>query len=119
MDFNAESEGWLRVEEVHEDGTLVIRQSYPESTPTRTSTFRLAMGCSTSRPSVKSVRSTRARERTAQSFVTGHSHATLALPTGVNKDAVKATYKDGILEVRIPWASEPEGASTKVPVDRS
>ena len=52
-------------------------------------------------------------------FRYGQFSRDIGLPRGMDKDAVKAEYKDGILEVRIPWPKEKEEASTKVPVTRS
>ena len=43
----------------------------------------------------------------------------MSLPEGVNDDDVTATYKDGILEVRIPMpAEEAKPPVTKVPIAR-
>ena len=42
---------------------------------------------------------------------------TLELPTDVHADKVKATFKDGILEVRLPKTEEAEKKEIKVKVD--
>ena len=52
-------------------------------------------------------------------FRYGQFSRDIALPAGLDKDAVKAEYKDGILEVRIPWPTEPASTSTKVAITRS
>ena len=41
------------------------------------------------------------------------------LPVGVDHHAVKATYKDGILEVTMPWTSDDTTMLTKVPISRA
>src|SRR5262245_14769030 len=51
-------------------------------------------------------------ERSFGSFV-----RTLELPTDVHGDKVKATFKDGILEVRLPKTEEAEKKEIKVKVD--
>jgi HSP20 family protein len=51
-------------------------------------------------------------ERSYGSFV-----RTLELPTDVHGDKVKATFKDGILEVRLPRTEEAKRKEVKVKVD--
>jgi HSP20 family molecular chaperone IbpA len=41
------------------------------------------------------------------------------LPQGAVADEVKATYDNGVLEVRIPCPKKTHEASTKVPVTRT
>jgi HSP20 family protein len=36
----------------------------------------------------------------------GSFQRSIALPQGVNADEIKATYEDGVLEVRVPKAEE-------------
>lgn len=43
----------------------------------------------------------------------GSFSRTLPLPPGVKESDIAATYKDGILEVRIPM---PKSSATKVPI---
>jgi HSP20 family protein len=40
------------------------------------------------------------------------------LPEGVRDDDITASYKDGILEVRVPMPAEEKPPVTKVPVAR-
>jgi HSP20 family protein len=49
----------------------------------------------------------------------GSFHRDLPLPKGVTQADVKASYKDGILEVRVPVpAEELAPASVKIPIDK-
>ncbi len=43
---------------------------------------------------------------------------TLPLPAGTKDDEIKASYKDGILEVRAP-VQDPQAGRSKVPIQRS
>ena len=43
----------------------------------------------------------------------------IALPAAVDGAKVKATYKDGVLEVRVPIPPEAKLESTKVPIKRT
>jgi HSP20 family protein len=38
----------------------------------------------------------------------GHFSRSVTLPAGVQEDAIKADYKDGVLEVRVPKPEEPK-----------
>ena len=50
-------------------------------------------------------------------FHYGNFVRTLPLPVGASDKDVKATYKDGILEVRIP-VDRKEAEAKKVPIER-
>jgi HSP20 family protein len=48
----------------------------------------------------------------------GFSRA-LPLPEGVNEDDIKASYKDGILEITVPVPEAPKAEATRVPISRA
>ena len=85
--------GWLRVEEYDDAGTLVVRAELPDIDPDKDvyrSEFRYG------------------------SFVRN-----VPLPNGVKEGDVTASYKDGILEIRVPVAAEEEKPPVrKVPISR-
>jgi HSP20 family protein len=112
-------EGWLRVEEVHEDGTLVVRVELPGVDPDKDIDVSVAEGML--HISAKREERTEHKDKASyrSEFRYGEFSRDLVLPTGVDKDAVKAEYKDGILEVQIPWPVEPKATSSKVPISRS
>jgi HSP20 family protein len=119
LDFEAESEKWLRVEQVKEDGTLVIRAEIPGIDPDKD--VEVNVNDSVLHISAKREERSEKKDKASYSseFRYGEFSRDLELPPGVDKDAVKAEYKDGILEVRIPWPAEVEKKTTKVPVSRS
>ena len=51
-------------------------------------------------------------------FRYGMFRRTMPLPAGVKDDDIKASYVDGILEVRVPAAEQPAPAIRKIPVSR-
>jgi HSP20 family protein len=55
--------------------------------------------------------------RTRSEFSYGSFRRTLPLPVGASEDDVKATYKDGILEIRVP-VDHKAAAARKVAVQR-
>lgn len=117
LDLGEEPEGWLRVEEVHEDGALVIRVEIPGIDPEKD--VEVTVTDHTMRISAKREERSEKKNGYRSEFRYGEFQRSLPLPTGVDKDSVKAAYKDGILEVRIPWPAETETGSTKVPIART
>ena len=47
----------------------------------------------------------------------GSFHRRLAMPAGIDADQVKASFTDGVLEVRIPKPAQPEAKSRQVPIN--
>lgn len=107
----------LRVEEFSEDGTLVVRAELPGIDPDKDVDISLHDGVL----HIKGERSAH-HEQSKKTFYRsefsyGMFERTLPLPAGTTQDDVKATYKDGVLEVRIPMQTA-ESAAAKVPVQR-
>jgi HSP20 family protein len=119
LDFDGETPGWLRVEEVHEDGTLVIRAEIPGIDPDKDVDVSVADGMLR----ISAKREERSEDKKKDSYHSefryGEFSRSLALPPGVDREEVKANYKDGILEVTVPWPEEKEPGATKVLVGRS
>jgi HSP20 family protein len=112
FDFAPDSERWLRVEEIHEDDTLVIRAELPGVDPDKDVEISVSDGVL----HIEGRREENKEQKDERSYRSEFHYGTfsrdLALPKGVKSDQVKASYHDGILEVRIPWptpqAQEPE-----------
>jgi len=117
--LDEEPEGWLCVEEVHEDGALVIRVEVPGVDPDKD--VDVSVADHTLRITAKREERTEDKKKGGyrSEFRYGEFQRTLPLPVGVDRDSVKAEYKDGILEVRVPWPAEQESGSTKVPIART
>lgn len=119
LDFDAESEGWMKVEEVQEDGTLVVRAELPGLDPDKDVDVSVSDGVL----HISAKREERNEKKDKGSFRSefryGEFSRDLALPTGVDPGKVDAKYKDGILEVRVPWKEEKQAKSTKVQISRS
>jgi len=65
---------------------------------------------------VKSARRRNALLATGRSSTTAAS-SVVRLPQDVREEDVKATYKNGVLKLRVPLA-EPRSEPTRVPVER-
>jgi HSP20 family protein len=112
-------QGWLRVEEFHDGDTLVVRAELPDVDPDKDVEITTSDGA---------VRIFAHREQKAEKtekrgyrseFRYGEFERQIALPPGATPDDVKATYSDGILEVRIPCPEKAQPAPTKVPVTKT
>ncbi|THJ37712.1 Hsp20/alpha crystallin family protein [Candidatus Frankia alpina] len=109
----------IRVEETTEAGTHVVRAEMPGIDPARDVEITVAEG-------VLSVRAERHEEKTEKTdggyrseFRYGSFSRSLPLPAGTKDDQVVATYKDGILEIRVPVDDRQAKAATrKVEVQR-
>jgi HSP20 family protein len=119
MDFTADGERWMRVEEIHEDDTLVIRAELPGVDPDKDVEISVSDG-------VLHIEGRReeSKERKEQSSYRSEFHygtfsRDLALPKGVESKQVKASYHDGILEVRVPWPAPKAEAPERVAISRT
>jgi HSP20 family protein len=112
FDVDPEQDGWLRMEEYREGDTLVLRTEVPEIDPDKDVEISVGDG-------VLTIRAHREMKSGCRSeFHYGELSRSLPLPTGVSGDDVKATYGDGILEVRVPVPAEVAPKSMSVPVQR-
>ena len=116
--FEAPGGGMLRVEESTTEGEHVVRVEIPGIDPETDASV-------TVEGDVLHIRATRRQEERTEAegyrrseFRYGSFTRSLPLPAGVDPDAVRATYKDGILEVRVPMTEGPT-AARKVPVSRT
>jgi HSP20 family protein len=106
---------WMKVEEFHEGDTLVVRAELPDIDPEKDIEVTAESGVVRihGRREVKGDRKDKEGFRTE--FRYGEFDREVGLPVGATADDVKATYKNGILEVRIP-CPHAEATPTKVPV---
>jgi HSP20 family protein len=107
----------LRVEEFSEGDEAVVRAEMPGIDPDKD--VRITVRDHTLHLHAERRQEKKSEEqgRYRSEFSYGSFSRTLPLPVGATEQDVKATYRDGILEVRIPV--EPQDAvATTVPVQR-
>jgi len=118
FDFDAADQGWIRVEEIHEDEALVVRAELPGIDPDKDIDVSVSEGIL----HIGATRSERHEEKEEKSYRSefryGSFSRDLTLPQGVDSSSVKAGYKDGILEVRIPWPAKKAASAEKVAISR-
>ncbi len=109
----------LRVEEYAEDDTCVIRVELPGIDPEKDVEISVADGVMT----LRAERKERTEEERPDGFHSEFHYGSMArsirMPEGATETDVKATYKDGILEVRVPAPKAvAKRAPTKIPISR-
>lgn len=119
--FEAEPEqgGWLKMEEYREGDALVLRTEIPGIDPEKD--VEITVGEGVLRVSAhREVKEEQKNKRGYRSeFRYGELSRTMDLPDGVTSQDITASYKDGILEVRVPIPPEKEPEVKKIPVTRT
>lgn len=105
----------IRVEEVTEGDTLVVRAELPGVDPDKDVELTVDSGYLTIRAERHEEKEEKGRQRHRTEFRYGSFTRTLPLPEGATEDDVKATFENGILEVRIP-VQPPKGESRKISI---
>ena len=116
--FEGDLESWLRVEEYQEADTLVVKAEVPGIDPEQDVDITLAgnqlqIGV---RREEKSEHKSKHGYRSE--FRYGNFTRTVTLPPGVNEQDLRATYNDGVLEVRIPIPDQPDTTARRIPITR-
>jgi HSP20 family protein len=110
----------LRLEEFTEEGALVIRAELPGIDPEKDVEISIEDGMLHIGAERRDESSTEERDYVRKEIRYGAFHRDLAIPKGVVETDVKATYKDGILEVRVPTPTGGSGASMRrIPITKS
>jgi HSP20 family protein len=108
----------IRVDEYREDGVLVVLAELPGIDPEKDVDITVADGVL----HIEAVR-TETEETESKGFVRkelrhGSFARTLPLPTTTTPSEITATYRDGILEIRVPLVEPAPPTTTKVPVTK-
>lgn len=110
-------EDLIRVDEFHENGDLVVRAELPGVDPENDVELTVSDGMLRIEAERREEETTEEKGYLRHELRCGSFARTLPLPDGVSEDDIKADYKDGILEIRVP-APAPAPA-TKVPITKS
>ncbi|GAA4311548.1 Hsp20/alpha crystallin family protein [Klenkia terrae] len=110
----------IRVDEHRDGSTLVVRAELPGIDPERDVDVVVAGGMLRIDARRESEEEHREDGCIRHELRRGHLTRTLPLPEGTTEGDVSASYRDGILEVRVPVAEQPTApAETRVPVSRT
>jgi HSP20 family protein len=104
------TEDVIRVDEYREDGSLVIRAELPGIDPEKDVELTVSGGMLHIEAERRQEEKVEEKGYLRHEIRAGSFSRTLPLPEGVSESDVRANYKDGILEIRIP---SPEPAPAK------
>jgi HSP20 family protein len=97
-----EAEELIRVEEFREDGTLVIRADLPGIDPDKDVELTVSDGILHIEAERREEEKREEKGYVRQELRYGSLSRSLPLPEGVTEADISATYKAGVLEIRIP-----------------
>lgn len=113
-------DGRMRIEEeMQDDGTLVIRAELPGVDPDKDVEIDVTDDRLTIHAERRSEETEKKEDSYRSEFRYGSLVRTVSLPKGTKTDDVKATYKDGILELRVPLPAEVTEPARRVEITRS
>ena len=109
----------IRVEEMVDGNTLVVRAELPGIDPDKDVDVTVADGVLSIRAERQEKKEHKDKDSYRSEFRYGSFMRRIQLPTGVQQDDVSASYKDGVLEVRAPMPDQEQvTASSKIPISR-
>lgn len=104
---------YVHVEDYMEEGTYVLRAEMPGIDPEKDVSLDIEDGMLR----IRGERHEEEKEKNRHEFHYGSFTRSIPLPADVKPDEVSATYRDGVLEVRVPRVSHEE-TPVKIPVTR-
>jgi HSP20 family protein len=105
----------MRIEEYVEDGSCVIRAELPGIDIEKDVEITVADGVL----HIHAEREERSEDKQdgyRSEFRYGRFERTVRLPKGTSEADITATYRDGILEVRVPMPEETEPTRARIPI---
>lgn len=107
--------GGVRVEEFSEDDTLVVRAELPGIDPDKDVEITLHDGVLHIKGERGEHKEETKKAHYRSEFHYGMFERTIPVPAGATEKDIQATYKDGLLEVRLPMrTAETQAARVKV-----
>jgi len=110
--------GWLRVEEFRDGDTEVVRAELPGIDPDKDIEVSVSDGVLHISAHREEKSEQKAKDGYTSEFRYGSFSRSIPLPPGADENEVKATYSDGVLEVRVPGGKESKPEVTKIQVSR-
>lgn len=109
----------IRVEEMEDGNTLVVRAEMPGIDPEKDAEITVTDGTLIIRAERQEKKEQKEKGSYRSEFRYGSFVRRVPLPEGVKESDVTATYKDGVLEVRAPIPEQVETASaSKIPITK-
>jgi HSP20 family protein len=108
----------VKVEEFTEDGQLVVRAELPGVDPDKDVDISIVDGNLCIRAERRQEEKVERRNYRRSEIRYGSFSRILPLPANAKEDDIKASYKDGILEVRAP-IDETAAKPSRIPITRT
>lgn len=108
----------MKIEEEIVDDSFVVRAEMPGIDPEKDAEVWVAEGMLHIRAERRFEEKTEKDNSFRSEFHYGSFHRAVSLPKGATAEEVKATYKDGVLEVRLP-IRQATAPVAKVPIARA
>ncbi len=108
----------VKVEEFTEDGQLVVRAELPGVDPDKDVDISIVDGSLCIRAERRHEEKVEGRDYRRSEIRYGSFSRILPLPAKAKEEDIKASYKDGILEVRAP-IDETAAKPSKIPISRT
>lgn len=105
---------YVRVEDFTEDGTYVLRAEMPGIDPDKDVTLDIDDDVLT----IHGERREEEKDKQHHEFHYGAFTRSVRLPKDIDSDAIRATYTDGVLEVRVP-TRQGDHEPKRIPVERA
>lgn len=116
---DAEGRQLLRVEEFDQDGTLVVRAEMPGIDPDKDVEISVSDGALHIHAERTEETQSEGRHFHRKEIRYGGFSRSVSLPEGVSEDDIAASYKNGILEIRVPLPEKAKTEAKRVPVTRA
>lgn len=118
FDLDLEQDGWLRAEEFREGDTQVLRIEAPGIDPEKDVEVTVSAGVLRVTVHREEKEEAKAKDGYRSEFRYGELSRSMRLPEHVSGDDVHASYRDGILEVRVAIPPEPVPETKKIAITR-
>jgi HSP20 family protein len=116
-EFTSEN-SWLRVEEFVEDDAMVFRVELPGLDPDHDVELTITDGVLDIKAHREEKSERKGKDGYRSEFRYGSLHRSVELPAGTKEEDVKASYTDGILEIKVPVGEAQKTPTTTVPITR-
>ena len=116
--LEGELDSWLRVEEYRENGILVVKAEVPGINPESDVEINLVGNQLQIGVRREEKSEHKGKEGYHSEFRYGTFTRSVTLPAGVTQDDVQASYRDGVLEVRVPLPEEAVSGPRRIPIIR-
>jgi HSP20 family protein len=118
MGWDVPGEELIRVDEFREGDTQVIRAELPGIDPERDVELTVSDGMLRITAQRRVEKETEDKGYTRHELRYGTFSRTLPLPEGADESDIRAAYRDGILEIRIPIKSQARPEPQRIAVNR-